>query len=292
VVSAPTKDLQPGEKPSTLSDNNLAFLLLNGEMDLLLLARTTTKILALRELLGMLELMDLHHLREFLDMVNGTVAVERTSLMAAKLENLSWCNYSLTMESLTEDIVPTFRTLTSKLQVLPVDLTKSIKICVVWLMLVHTLTKEETLLKRMIMLLNKRKSNQAEALRLLSMGVTDVDGALKLRVTSMQLALSTLSALVMESQDKVTCGTFWDRVVIKVVLDYLLLMYTALWRLELQLKTSDLSNLTLSSPKPSLPKHKHLPLLVERSLFMDVMAADGAPKSRVITTNKDGHTVL
>ena len=216
-------------------------------MDLLLLARITTKILALREWLGMLELMDLNHLREFLDMANGTVAVEKTSLMAAKLENLSWCNYSLTMELLTEDIVPTFRTLTSKLQVLPVDLTKSIKICVVWLTLVSTPTREETLLNRTIMLLNKNKSNsnQVEALRLLSMGVTDVDGALKLRVTLTQLALSTLSALVMESQDKVICGTFWDRAVTKVVLDYLLLMYTALWRSELQLKMSDLSILTL-----------------------------------------------
>lgn len=77
-------------------------------------------------------------------------------------------------------------------------------------MLVPTPTREETLLNRTIMLLNKNKSssNQAEALRLLSMGVTDVDGALKLRVTLMQLALSTLSALVMKSQDKVICGTF------------------------------------------------------------------------------------
>lgn len=89
MVSAPTKDLQPGEKPLTLSNNNPAFLLLNGEMDLLLLARTTTKILVLRELLGMMELMDLHHLRELKDMVNGTVAVEKTSLMAAKLEKIS-----------------------------------------------------------------------------------------------------------------------------------------------------------------------------------------------------------
>lgn len=77
-------------------------------------------------------------------------------------------------------------------------------------MLVPTPTREETLLNRTIMLLNKNKSNsnQVEALRLLSMGVTDVDGALKLKVTLTQLALSTLSALVMESQEKVICGTF------------------------------------------------------------------------------------
>lgn len=235
-------------------------------MDLLLLARTTTKILVLRELLGMMELMDLHHLRELKDMVNGTVAVEKTSLMAAKLEKISWCNYLLTMESLAEDIATTFRTLTSKLQVLPTDLTKPIKICVVWLMLTPTPTRKETLLKRMIMLLNKSNSNQVDTIRLLSMGVMHVECALKLRTTSTQLALSTLSALVMESKDKVICGTFWEWAITKVVLDYLLLMFMVLWRFNLQLKMSNLSNLPLSSPSPSLPKF--LPLLKKRSLFL------------------------
>jgi len=55
---------------------------------------------------------------------------------------------------------------------------------------------------------NKSNNNQVKAIRLLSMGVTDVDGALKLKMTLTQLELSTLSALVMESQDKVICGTF------------------------------------------------------------------------------------
>jgi hypothetical protein len=78
-------------------------------------------------------------------------------------------------------------------------------------MLVPILTREETLLNRTIMIpskKNKSNNNQVKAIRLLSMGVTDVDGAIKLRVTSMQLVLSTLITLVMESQDQVICGTF------------------------------------------------------------------------------------
>jgi len=52
---------------------------------------------------------------------------------------------------------------------------------------------------------------------------------------------------------------------------------------------SDLSNLTVSSL--SLPKI--LPLLVTDILLsMDVIAADGAPESKMLTTEKAGHTDL
>jgi hypothetical protein len=52
----PMKDHQPGEKPLKLSDNNLAFLLLYGKMDLVLLVRNTAMTLAIREKWGIWEL--------------------------------------------------------------------------------------------------------------------------------------------------------------------------------------------------------------------------------------------